>query len=143
MFTDGDAKLSVAMPLLNPRVPERVPTKLLVPTFGIVWKMFSVKVPVIGGPGSPDGDNDVARISPKLAPPGVNRELRVPLKVNVVRPPNVAVAVPLALNTPVVENVTGSAFANCAAPANTTARRTVISELLRRVFILLLLPSTC
>jgi len=75
--------------------------------------MFSVKVPPIAGPRRLAGTVVVTTMSPKLVPAGVFTESVVPLKVIVVVPlmfVKFTTLVPLTLKTPVVLNVTGSAF---------------------------------
>ena len=72
-----------------------------------------VKVPPIAGPSELAGTVVVTTMSPKLAPAGVFTESVVPLKVIVVVPltfVKFTTLVPLTLKTPVVLNVTGSAF---------------------------------
>src|ERR1044072_4463431 len=86
--------------------------------------MFSVKVPPIAGPSWLAGTVVVTTISPKLVPAGVFTGSVVPLKVIVVVPLTLVkftTFVPLTLKTPVVLNVTGSAWATAAVNARTTA----------------------
>jgi len=73
---------------------------------------FNVKVPPTAGPSKFAGTVVVTTMSPKLVPAGVLTGLVVPLNVRVVVPlifVKFTTLVPLTLNTPVVENVTGSA----------------------------------
>jgi hypothetical protein len=119
MLTDVVANVNVATPVLKPRLPESVETRLAVPA-GETWKKFSVKLPPIAGPMRFAGTVVVTTMSPKLAPAGVLTGFVVPLKVMVVVPlteVKLTTLVPLMLKTPVVENVTGSAFATLSAIA--------------------------
>ena len=80
----------------------------------------------------------VTTISPKLVPAGVFTGLVVPLKVMVVVPLTLekfTTLVPLMLNTPVVLNVTGVAFAATAVNAKNPTQNKGKKTFLTRVFI--------
>src|ERR1043165_1790152 len=95
---------------------------------------FRVKLPAIAGPNRLAGTVVVTTISPKLVPAGVFTGLVVPLKVIVVVPlilVKLTTFVPLILKTPVVLNVTGSAWATAAVNAKITAPNSGIKTLLK------------
>src|SRR6185295_5767809 len=137
MFTVVVEKVIVAIPVLNPRLPESVATKLAAPA-GETWMKFSVKLPPMAGPIRFAGTVVVTTISPKLVPAGVFTGLVVPLKVIVVVPLTLekfTTLVPLTLNTPVVLKVTGSAFAATAVNARKPTQNNGSKTVLTRVFI--------
>ena len=145
MFTDVDAKVSVAIPVLNPSVPDSDPTRLAAPA-GETWMKFNVKVPPIAGPSRLAGTVVVITISPKLVPAGVLTGFVVPLNVIVVVPlmlVKLTTFVPLTLNTPVVENVTGSALATPWLNAKTATATILSATGLISVEILIIRFSLC
>ena len=96
--------------------------------------MFSVKLPATAAPAWLAGIVVVTTISPKLVPAGVLTGLVVPLNVIVVVPlilVKLTTLVPLTLKTPVVLNVTGSAFAVLAATDKKAAATASIKEVFR------------
>ena len=110
---------------------------------------FSVKLPPMAGPSRLAGTVVVTTISPKLVPAGVFTGLVVPLKVIVVVPlmfVKFTTLVPLILKTPVVEKVTGSAFA-CEVPKTSIATSMApIADAFKKVDILrfpLFFPLKC
>lgn len=118
-------KLRVAIPVLKPNVPDKVPRKLPVPA-GETWKIFKVKLPAIAGPNKFAGTVVVTTTSPNCAPAGVFTGLVVPLKVKVVVPfmfVKLTTFMPEILKTPVVLKVTGSAR-KAPWPSATTVRAT-------------------
>src|ERR1044072_1252202 len=128
MFTVVVENVSVATPVLKPSVPPSVPTRLAVPA-GATWKKFKVKFPPIAGPSKLAGTVVVTTISPKLVPAGVFTGFVVPLNVIVVVPlmlVKLTTFVPLMLKTPVVLNVTGSAWAATAENARNAAHNSGI-----------------
>ena len=99
---------------------------------------FKVKLPAMAGPKRLAGTVVVTTISPNWAPAGVFTESVVPLKVMVVVPLTLVkftTLVPLILKTPVVLNVTGSAFAATAVNAKKPTQNKGKKTFLTRVFI--------
>ena len=99
---------------------------------------FKVKLPAMAGPKRLAGTVVVTTISPNCAPAGVFTESVVPLKVMVVVPLTLVkftTLVPLILKTPVVLNVTGSAFAATAVNAKKPTQNKGNKTFLTRVFI--------
>ena len=134
IVSDVVEKVMVATPVLKPRFPARVATRLPAPA-GETWMIFNVKFPPIAGPVRLAGTVVVTTISPKLVPAGVFTGLVVPLKVIVVVPltlVKLTTFVPLMLKTPVVLKVTGSAFASAVARPTNTVNRTPIRVVLNR-----------
>lgn len=130
-------KVRVAIPLLNPMLPERLEAREPTPAVGTVWVKFKVK---------PD-EKDCAGVlvllvvttkSPKLAPRGVLPVFDVPLKVNVtmLAPlPLVRTLVPEAekIDPAVVLNETGTAWAvvtpRAVIPMTIAPRRALVFEM--------------
>src|ERR1044072_9811414 len=99
---------------------------------------FKVKLPAMAGPKRLAGTVVVTTISPNCAPAGVFTESVVGLEVIVVVPlifVKFTTFVPLMLNTPVVLNVTGSAFAATAVNAKNPTQNKGNKIFLTRVFI--------
>ena len=132
-------KLTTPVPELEAEnVPLKVAEKLLDPATGTVCVIVRVKVP--DAAITPFPEKKVWKL-PKLEPVGVFK-LVLPSPVNVIisalpmPPRNVTELVPLPVqppqvNTPEVENVTGSAFATDAAKNMNPATMKVIKSLFR------------